>query len=250
VTRIGPPVPPWESSTARPLLIVAGMRSALILFLLSAAPVQAAALVVVSPAGLYLKDNSVGPCPDADICFSDGHVEARYGIRLESRPGEFAASSPLVLDEPFLAKGATGEQFRFWIRAVVENRVFVEAELRGEAPAPRPAAGVAFAGRFKVEHAQIGGEETDPRYPTLTLEQDGSFKLGSTHGLWNLTDGKVILSGHFAAWGAAEVQSDTLTFRFQRGELSYELIFSRVTEPAARYFGAVTTAPIDALSVQ
>jgi hypothetical protein len=208
------------------------MRSALILFVLASAPAQAAALVVVAPAGLYLKDAEVAPCPDADVCFADGQVKSRFGIRLESRPAQFVDSAPLVLDDPFLAKSASGAQFRFWIRAVVENRVFVEVEAHAEAPAHHPAAGAAFAGRFKVERAKIGGEETDPRYPTLTLEPDGNFKMGSTKGLWNLTGGKLVLSGHFAAWGAAEAQGDTLTFRFSRGELEYELAFSRVSEPA------------------
>ena len=213
------------------MLWLGSMRSALILSLLVVGSAHAAALVVVAPAGLHLKDAEVAPCSDADVCFEDGQVKARFGIRLESRPAEFVAASPLVLDEPFLAKGPSGNSFRFWIRGVVENRVFVEVE-HSNAPAHRPAAAAPFAGRFKVERATIGGELTDPRYPGLTLESDGTFKMGSTHGLWNLTGGKVVLSGHFAAWGAAQAEGDTLTFRFQRGELEFELVFSRVAADA------------------
>jgi hypothetical protein len=207
------------------------MRSVLILSLLAAGSAHAAALVVVAPAGIHLKDAEVAPCADADVCFEGGQVKARFGIRLESRPSDFVAAAPLMIDEPFLAKGPSGNSFRFWIRRVVENRVFVEVE-HSDAPPHRPAAAAPFAGRFKVERATIGGELTDPRYPDLTLESDGTFKMGSTHGLWNLTGGKVVLSGHFDAWGAAQAEGDTLTFRFQRGALDHELVFSRASGAA------------------
>jgi hypothetical protein len=113
----------------------------------------------------------------------------------------------------------------------------------------RPA-GTAFAGRFKVERAKIAGEETDPRYPDLTLEADGTYRMGSSRGLWNLTGGKVLLSGHFSEWGTAEVgpQSNTLTFRFQRGELAFELVFLRVSESASAVSPSTETGsrgPVD-----
>jgi hypothetical protein len=196
--------------------------------------VQAAGLVVPAPAGIQLKTAALMPCPEADVCFENNRVEAQFGIRIESHAVAFAPLSPLVLEEPYVARDASGEEFRVVVRGVVGNRVFLEvAPVVGPSlanPATSPAVG--FAGSFRVNRVRIAGEETDPRYPILVLERDGTYRLGNSEGVWNLQSGKVALSGHFAEWGEAEVGpgGDCLTFRFRRDALDFEILASRVVE--------------------
>ena len=82
---------------------------------------------------------------------------------------------------------------------------------------------------MRASQVRIGGEETDARYPPIELRPDGTFQLGRTEGHWFAERGQVLLTGHFASWGPAQLSADsrTLTFRFRRGTLDFEMVFSR-----------------------
>ena len=64
------------------------------------------------------------------------------------------------------------------------------------------------------------------------LDGTGVFQMGNTTGVWTIQNGRVVLSGPFASWGSAEADlgRKTLTFRFRREGLDFEMVLMRGTD--------------------
>ena len=205
-------------------------RSLLCVATLAAFPASAFDAFLPSSAGLTLPGLAVKACAEADLCVQGKRLEARHGIRRDT--SGFGESIPVVLEEPYWVRDAQGAEYRLWVRGEVNGMLWVEL-LGTTRPLPSNPSRSA-AGRFSASQVRIGGEDTDARYPPIELKADGSFQMGRTAGHWFAERGKVVLTGHFATWGPAELSPDSkvLTFHFRRGPLDFEMVFSRAAPGA------------------
>lgn len=207
-------------------------RSILCASLLASLPSAAFDAVLPSASGLQLPGLAVTSCAQADVCVAGKRLEARHGIRRNTALSGFAASLPILLEEPYSVRDASGAEYRLRVLGEVHGMLWIEL-LGSSHPLPANAS-AASAGRFSVSQVRIGGEDTDARYPPIELRADGTFQLGRTSGHWFAERGQVLLTGHFSSWGPAQLSADsrTLTFRFRRETLDFEMTFSRL-EPSA-----------------
>ncbi|MGQ0505091.1 MAG: hypothetical protein ACT4TC_07190 [Myxococcaceae bacterium] len=139
---------------------------------------------------------------DEGVRVTGNRVEAKYGIRLASET-DYATSVPLAYDQPYMVRKENGAEYRLWLHdAAKREAIQAQGELRG-------------AGRYAL--SEVSGETTlnegkvpsllravgiDASVPNLELRADGTYAMGSVSGHWRELDGKLVLDGALAAWGA------------------------------------------------
>jgi hypothetical protein len=196
---------------------------------LLAAP--ASAEVFTAPQGFHfsLSRGSVSSPEDADLQVTPLGVTAKYGVRRVSRGGAFDKQEVAVLGEAYDLKDAAGGKWRMWIRTAYEKKVEVEL-IRVRRPAP------AADRIYRAVAVTIDGMQAEPTFSALTLFADGSYRLGTGRGRYELDEGGVILDGVPRQWGrgAFAVNGEGLIFRFIRGQLAYEVKYEQQVNVALR----------------
>jgi hypothetical protein len=200
------------------------LSKSLLLLSLCAAPALAGTVYVHVPSGIDLARSKECYLKGADLAISAFKIDAPFGIKLDG-VREFAASSPIILETAYLVRDRSGEVFRVWVHGIEGTLRRVEVK-RLEEPKLDLAK---LSGRYQRSAFRIQGEAAASTFPDLRLYSDGTYRLGGASGRWDVSTGSVSLDGYYGNWGVAEVSDDarTLTFRYTRGKLSFELDYVR-----------------------
>jgi len=76
-----------------------------------------------------------------------------------------------------------------------------------------------------------GGGGQSRLMPRLELRKDSSYQWGRESGTYEYRDGKVYLSGSYAAWGPGKVDKDyKIWFEFTKNGKHYTVTMCRVSE--------------------
>jgi hypothetical protein len=179
---------------------------------------------VVASAAAGQSDNG------AEVRIVGDRVVAATGIRLSSS-SPWSTELPLVFDRPYLVRKANGVEYRLWLHE------------QNAAPQLAPVgAGLRGAGRYVL--TQVAGQTfradrtavpnllreagIDEDVPELVLEPDGTYRMGSAHGRWHQSAGKVWLEGSLANWGEGRpsVDGKSVTFLL-RGNAHAFIVLTR-----------------------
>ncbi len=208
---------------------------AFVLLSLLAAPALAATVYVDVPSGVNLEAGKACPVEGADVALRDTTIEAPHGIRLE-KMREFSTTVPIILNASYVVRSSRGAEYRIWVHRVQGGQRMVEIRPGGE----RPLNVAKLQGRFKQVSFRIDGEVADSRYPDLRLYSDGGYRMGSASGRYEVVSGMLAMDGYYGGtWGRGDMtdEGQTVTFRYSRGGLSFEVVYNRVgdlEEVAAR----------------
>ncbi len=176
---------------------------------------------------------------DADLDVTAYGVTAKYGVKRASREGEFSNKEVAVFGEPYDVKDAAGGKWRLWIKSAEGKRVQVEI-LRARRPATRSDR------TYKAVAVTIDGTQAEPTFSQLTLLADGTYRFGKVFGRYVLDEGGVTLDGVPGYWGRAAytLDGEGLMFRFNRGQLLFEVKYELQTRPNVADATDAPSAPV------
>lgn len=166
----------------------------------------------------------------ADLEVNEKVIRARFGVRREAGHEQLASSTAVAMDEVYLVRDAQSADHRVRVSVPAEGTVRVvllSAGASGELEGPRP-------GRYLNVRAALNGQAGASVYQPLTLRPDGKYRLGQATGTWAIADGRLVLQGGMAFWGAGVVSGDgrAVTFSFSRGLVSWDITYERASEDA------------------
>ncbi len=186
-------------------------------------------LHIVGAQGVSLPDLEPTSVEKAELRFYPRHVEATYGLKLEEGGQPHSSSAPIVLGQAYLVRGASGEEYRMWIRSVVGDARWVEIH-RASSAGDDALGRKEVVGCYRIVSYRVGGAPGAPP-PGLALElsRDGSYVMGQARGRWQRRRGALALEGAYAHWGLGELseREEALRFRFHRGRWEVEVELRR-----------------------
>lgn len=185
----------------------------------------AAGFTVETPAGIDLAAGAESPYDSADVQLSQGVLKAALGARVEGRDGPALPMVPIEVGAAYLVPSAKGQIFRLTVLCSLGSKLVVEVT-RAEDPAEHNAL---LRGRYRLTYISMDGQRADSALPDLEFNDDGSYRLGGATAAFEQLPRVVGLEGYYRTWGPAEIadRGETLIFRFHRGAVEVEAVYSR-----------------------
>lgn len=180
------------------------------------------------PAQLSLVRTSLTREEDADLEVTSRVLRAPNGLRRERGREQFSSSVGVSLGDVYLVKDARNVLHR--VRVLVLSAGFVRVEVLNE----RSALGLKPPARFRCTAVTVSDQKASSRFADLSLEVDGTYRVGQARGTWRIVDDGVQLEGAMAHWGWAHSNDGgrTLRFSFRRGPIEWVLEYERAEDDA------------------
>ncbi|MEW6433312.1 MAG: hypothetical protein AB1730_17550 [Myxococcota bacterium] len=180
------------------------------------------------PAQVSLLRGSLTREEDADLVVTERVLRAPRGVRREAGREQFSSSVGLALGDVYLVRDSRGAEHR--VRVSVFNRGFVRVELLNE----RSTLGVTPPARYRCAAVTVNDQPAGSGFGELTLNVDGTYRLGQARGTWRIVDDAVQLEGAVAhwGWGRSFDGGRTLRFSFRRGPVEWVLNYAREEDAA------------------
>ncbi len=190
----------------------------------------AAEVRVPTTFGLSLDDGCAVRLDRGDLRLDLFDLVAPAGLRPDGST-VFRVRVPFQSGRRFEVRSRSGRVFRVVVLGLNDGVLAVDLRsIDGSALAVARAPGAErVAASYRRGDADIGGSVASAAFPALTLLDDGTYRLGATSGTWELRAGRLWLSGYYAVWGGAEVDSDGLHFRFAWGSTPIRVHYLRDT---------------------